>query len=294
MRVTQSMLSNNMLRNLSNSYANMGTYMDQLTTGKKINRPSDDPVVAVKGMDYRTQLLQVEQFQRNTGEVHNWMDNTDAALDQATKALQRIRELAVQASNDTYDDEERMNIKAEVEQLKQHLIDIANTNVNGKYIFNGTNTDIKPIEDPTNITGMDSSPVNIEISSGIVIKANVNANEIFGSEAFSRIDELINALGGEGGTIDQAAIESSIASIDENIDNVLNARADLGARMNRLDLIENRLSAQKISATQMMSKNEDIDFEEVIMKLITQESIHRAALSTGSRVIQPTLIDFLR
>lgn len=187
-----------------------------------------------------------------------------------------------------------MNIKAEVEQLKQHLVDIANTSVNGKYIFNGTKTDDKPIKDPTNITDLDSSPVNIEVSSGIVIKANVNANEIFGSEAFSRIDELINALDSEDGTIDQEAIASSIASIDENIDNVLNARADLGARMNRLDLIDNRLSAQKISATQMMSKNEDIDFEEVITKLITQESIHRAALSTGSRVIQPTLIDFLR
>lgn len=294
MRVTQSMLSNNMLRNLSKSYANMGKYMDQLNTGKKINRPSDDPVVAVKGMDYRSQLLQVEQYQRNTNEVHNWMDNSDDALDQATKALQRIRELAVQASNDTYDDAERKNIQAEVEQLKEHLIDIANTNVNGKYIFNGSDTDKMPIEDPTNIT-LDENPVNIEVSNGIVIQANVNANEIFGNEAFARIDNLISALGGgEDGEVNQADIEASIEDIDSNIVNILNARADLGARMNRLDLIENRLSSQKISATQMMSKNEDVDYEEAITNLITQESIHRAALSTGSRIIQPSLIDFLR
>ncbi|MFS0674203.1 flagellar hook-associated protein FlgL [Ornithinibacillus sp. 179-J 7C1 HS] len=294
MRVTQSMLSNNMLRNLSKSYANMGKYMDQLNTGKKINRPSDDPVVAVKGMDYRSQLLQVEQYQRNTNEVHNWMDNSDDALDQATKALQRMRELAVQASNDTYDDAERKHIKAEVEQLKEHLIDIANTNVNGKYIFNGSDTDKMPIEDPTNIT-LDENPVNIEVSSGIMIQANVNANEIFGNEAFEKIDKLILALGGgENGEINEADIEASIEDIDSNIDNILNARADLGARMNRLDLIENRLSSQKISATQMMSKNEDVDYEEAITKLITQESIHRAALSTGSRIIQPSLIDFLR
>jgi flagellar hook-associated protein 3 FlgL len=287
MRVTQSMLSNNMLRNLSNSYTNMGTYMDQLTTGKKINRPSDDPVIAVKGMDYRSQLKEVEQYQRNTNEVHNWMDNSDDALDQATKALQRLRELAVQASNDTYDIGERHNIMEEVEQLKTHLIDIGNTKVNGKYIFNGTKTDVKPIDGdyPT-----DTSDVHIEVSNGIKIKVNVNADEVFGAEAFANVESFITAL--ESG--DQGEIENSIALLDENINNVLNARADLGARMNRLELIEHRLGSQEISATEMMSNNEDIDYEEVITKLITQESVHRAALSAGSRIIQPTLLDFLR
>lgn len=73
--------------------------MDQLSTGKKINRPSDDPVVAMKGMDYRSQVNQVEQFERNIGEVHNWMDNSDAALDKVQKVLTRLRELAVQGAN---------------------------------------------------------------------------------------------------------------------------------------------------------------------------------------------------
>src|SRR5699024_6029885 len=116
------------------------------STGKKISRPSDDPVIAMKGMNFRSQVAQVEQYKRNVGEVHNWMDNSDAALDKATQAMHRISELAVQASNDTYDTEERQSILEEVEQLKQHLIDIANTNVNGKYIFNGTNTGEKPVE----------------------------------------------------------------------------------------------------------------------------------------------------
>jgi flagellar hook-associated protein 3 FlgL len=265
----------------------MGTYMDQLTTGKKINRPSDDPVIAVKGMDYRSQLKEVEQYQRNTNEVHNWMDNSDDALDQATKALQRLRELAVQASNDTYDIGERHNIMEEVEQLKTHLIDIGNTKVNGKYIFNGTKTDVKPIDGdyPT-----DTSDVHIEVSNGIKIKVNVNADEVFGAEAFANVESFITAL--ESG--DQGDIENSIALLDENINNVLNARADLGARMNRLELIEHRLGSQEISATEMMSNNEDIDYEEVITQLITQESVHRAALSAGSRIIQPTLLDFLR
>ncbi|RLL46658.1 flagellar hook-associated protein FlgL [Oceanobacillus piezotolerans] len=290
MRVTQNMLSTNMLKNLSNSYSEMGKYMEQLNTGKKINKPSDDPVVAMNGMGYRSELAQVEQFKRNTNEVHNWFDNTDAALDQATQAMQRLRELAVQASNDTYDASERQNIAAEAKQIKLDLIDIANTQVNDKYIFNGTNTNEAPFDgngDPINIM---NSNVEIEVAKGTVLNVNVSAEAVFGSGAlFDRIDNFITKL--ETNTGDIAA---SLGEIDDDIDNIINARADLGARMNRLELVENRLDQQEVIATQTMSKNEDIDYAKVITQLITQESIHRAALSSGSRIIQPTLVDFLR
>ena len=76
-RITQSMLSTNMLRNLNTSYGKMSKYQDMLNTGMKITRASDDPVVAVKGMQYRTQLDKVEQFQRNVNEAHSWLDTTD-------------------------------------------------------------------------------------------------------------------------------------------------------------------------------------------------------------------------
>lgn len=298
MRITQSMLSNNMLNNLSNSYSKMNTYMDQLTTGKKINRPSDDPVVAMKGMSYRRQVTEVEQFKRNTNEMHTWMDNSDAALDKATQALQKMRELAVQASNDTYDAEERENIKEEVEQLQEHLVDIANTQVNDKYIFNGTNTDTAPVDIDEGDFPEDLEPVMIEVAKGTNLQANVDGAEIFTEDLFGTesdadegtIAKFMNALEDN----DQVALEDSIEDLDGHINNVINERADLGARMNRLELVENRLGEQEITATRMMSENEDIDYEEVITDLISQESVHRAALSAGARIIQPTLIDFLR
>ena len=101
MRVTQSMLSNNMLRNLSTSYNQMGKLQEQITTGKKVNRPSDDPVVAMKGMGYRMQVDKVTQFQRNLGEVNNWLDSSDDALDKVGTALHRANELMTQAANGT-------------------------------------------------------------------------------------------------------------------------------------------------------------------------------------------------
>lgn len=107
MRVTQSMLSSNMLRNLNNSYSKMGKLQEQLTSGSKINRPSDDPVAAIKGMGYRTDLNKVEQFTRNMNQVNSWIDTTDESLGQVSEALKRVQELVTQAANDTNDSDDR-------------------------------------------------------------------------------------------------------------------------------------------------------------------------------------------
>jgi len=91
-----------------------------------------------------------------------------------------------------------------------------------------------------------------------------------------------------------ADYDASIADLDGHINNVVNERADLGARMNRVELIEDRLSTQEMIATENLSENEDAEMEKVITNLKTQESVHRAALGVGARIIQPSLMDFLR
>lgn len=290
MRVTQGMLSNNMLRNLMNSQQRMSMYMEQLYTGKKISRPSQDPVVAVKGINFRKQVAQVEQYKRNASEIHNWMDNSDTALDKATQSLTRVRELIIQANNDHYGPDERESIKQEVVQLKSHLIEIANTNVNNKYIFNGINTANRPVEDTGAeiIVNSNNAPFYIAVSNQTEIQANVLPGDVFTQELFDELDQLMESL--ENGD----DLNENLEQMDIHINNIINARAELGARMNRLELVENRLNEQEVIATRIMSENEDVHMEEAITNLITQESLHRAALAAGSRIIQPTLIDFLR
>lgn len=287
-----------MLRHLMNNQSKLDKYMEQLYTGKKISRPSDDPVIAMKGMNYRTQVTEIEQYKRNINEVHHWMDNSDASLDKATQAMHRISELAVQASNSTYSDDELQSIQEEVKQLKAHLIDIGNTNVNGMHIFNGTNTDEAPIsvdEDGNISVPEETDSVMIEVSTDTKLQVNVKGEEVFGQDFFNHIDSLIGRLDrGEGESDEKVDIGTSLSDLDENINAIVNSRADLGARMNRLELIENRLDEQEVIAKKTMSENEDVHFEEAITNLITQESLYRASLATGSRVIQPSLIDFLR
>ncbi len=298
MRVTQSMLSNNFLKHLSNNYDKMGKIQEQMNTQKKITRPSDDPVVAMKGVAYRTNLTEVQQFKRNFTEAHNWLDNTDAALDQAKKALERIRQLTVQASNGTLEENQRASIAEEVQQLKNQIADIANTQVGDKYIFNGTDT----LNPPTSVdangnivvkTPSNNNPVKLELANGVYIQVNsVNSdtNGIFNQELFDSMDKLITNLEAD----DQDALKQDLDNLDTHINNLVNERATVGARSNRIELMEDRIDQQEISVTKMMSRNEDADMEKVITDLITQEAVQRASLGVGARIIQPTLLDFLR
>ncbi|WP_175073640.1 flagellar hook-associated protein FlgL [Terribacillus sp. AE2B 122] len=294
MRITQSMMSNSMLRNLSNSYSDLNKYSEQLSSGKKITKPSDDPVVATKGMSYRTEVRDVAQYKRNLSEAQSWIDNSDSAMSNATSALQRIRELAVQASNGTYEEGQRANIAEEVDQLKEQLATIANTQVNEKYIFNGSATNTAPVtinEDGSTTVDFNSNAVNLTLSKGVDVKINVDGGAVFGNKLFDDLNNFSAALRSDGSDED---LDQYIGLIDENINNLVNERADIGARMNRMDLVESRLGDQELSATELMSNNEDAEMEEVIMNLTSQEAVHRAAMSAGARIIQPTLMDFLR
>lgn len=302
MRVTQSMLSSNMLRNLSNSYSRMGTLQDQLNSGKKITKPSQDPVIAIKGISYRTSLNRVEQYQRNLGEASNWVDTTDGTLDGVGQALHRVKDLVLDAANDTKTPEDRQMIAKEIEQIRYQIQDFGNSKIGEKYIFSGTNT-LQPLFDkskvvvppipPYNSEGFLEGPgvgkdVDIEINEGIDLKVNVNGIGIF-DEIDQMMKDLHDTLQAGGPNFD-----AFITDADKKLNLVLDARADLGARQNRVEMMESRLGNQYVTVTDHLSKNEDVDYAKAITELITAESIHRAGLSIGGRIIQPSLVDFLR
>jgi flagellar hook-associated protein 3 FlgL len=287
------MLSGNMLRHISQSYERMSKTQEQLSTGKKISRPSDDPVVAMKGMTYRTNLTEVEQYKRNLSEAYNWMENSDAALDKATSVMQRIRELTVQASNGSLEDSQKEMIGKEITQLKDHLASIANTQVAGKYIFNGNDTTHPPVDLSQGQVSSNGNAVELELSKGIKIKVNIDPKNVFTLSPdglFGDIADLETALETPG----SANIDGFLDKLDNHINNLVSERAELGARYNRVELIDARVNEQEVIANRILSDNEDADIERVITDLKMQETVHRAALGVGSRIMQPTLMDFLR
>lgn len=292
----------------------MGKLQNQINSGSKITRPSDDPVVAVKGIGYRTNLNKVEQYKRNMGEVENWLDTSDDTLDHVGIALRRVQELVTNAPNDTNTDEDREKMKKEIDQIKLQIRDLANTKVGEKYLFSGTNTlspvfstdgtndifagvIINPargiegsIEDTPPASGFTNS-VEIEVYDGVNLNVNTDTLEMFAQidDMLTNIQKDLSTAGTSG-----AQIGSHLSTISTVQNKVLENRADIGARQNRVDMMINRLATQEVVVTKQLSDNEDIDYERVITDMITQESIHQAALSVGAKIIQSTLVDFIR
>ncbi|MBK3494826.1 flagellar hook-associated protein FlgL [Viridibacillus sp. YIM B01967] len=304
MRTTQTMLASNMLRNLNNSYNKMGKLQQQIASGSRLTRPSDDPVAAIKAMGYRTDLTKNAQFLKNMDEVTGFLDATDDALSQVADAIKRVKDLVIQAANDTNTDEERGKIKQEIDQIRQQVRDIANTQSGEKYIFSGTKT-LEPLfANSTANAGAgelatlqgNNKQVIIEVYNGVTLGVNTN-----GADLFKNIDNLMSEVQTKlndtdalnAGTLSGTEIGSLLTDIENEHNEVLGALAQVGAKQNRVEMMTDRLTAQEVSVTKQLSINEDVDYEKVISQLITEESVHRAALSVGSRIIQPTLVDFL-
>lgn len=296
-RVTQSMLNSNMLFNLQKSNKQMEKYQEQFSSGKKISKPSDDPVTAVRGMVYRSALNDIDQYKRNIVDGVAWMTATDEALDEVTSVIQRVRELTVQGLNGTNGDTDRHAIAEEINQLKEHLGEIANSQIAGKYIFAGTDTKNAPYRTGANATkefvNDNQESVELQVGQTNNIQINVSGVDVFKNKDIGSIFDVLSNIVTDFSSANTST-NDHLNEIDNQLDNILKERSELGAKMNRMELSSSRVDGLEVSTTQMLSMEEDVDLSRLIIDLKAQENVQRAALSVGARIIQPTLVDFLR
>ncbi|MED3624004.1 flagellar hook-associated protein FlgL [Neobacillus thermocopriae] len=297
-RVTQSMLNQNILFNLQRSNSAMAKYQEQLSTGKKITKPSDDPVVAVRSMYFRSSLNEIDQFKRNAEDGLSWMISTDEALDEVISVLHRVRELTVQGLNGTNGENERKAIAEEINQLKEHLGEIANTQMAGRYLFAGTDVKNPPYRMDDSGTekvflSKNEGKLELQVGPNNHVQINVPGVQVFNHDGNGGVFNVLKNIVTEFQS-ENSQSSDLLSELDQQLDHVLQIRADLGARMNRMELSTTRLEGLELSAVSMLSKEEDADITRVIIDLKAQENVHRAALSAGARMIQPSLVDFLR
>lgn len=303
-RVTNHMLVNDLRRNLNTNMRQLEHYNRQLSTTKKLNLPSDNPAGLVKSLRLRTNLTEGAQYINNIGEAINFMETTDSALDNINQILHRVRELTTKAATGSNDSSARAAIADEIEELNQQLTMIANTTYGTKHVFAGTNVTEPPYQEganPDNWVG-NGQPLEMEIGIGVKIPINLTdetMNYFFtdhdtGGDTkqgiFNLLDSLVTDI--RAGNLDE--VSAALGDIDAKLDDLLYCRSTIGAKVNRLELQKNRLESTQISFTGLLSQNEDADMAEVIMQLKMQENVYRASLAAGARIIQPSLVDFLR
>jgi len=303
MRITNAMTINNFMHNISISSSDIHKYQNQIQTGKLYKYASEAPIAAAKSIRYKSRITQLEQNNENIEDANELLKVTDSALQSYDDILSRISELTSQAANGTYGEPEREAISVELEQLKSEIISLANTKYNGRYIFSGYKTD-KPLlkEDGTyNIdvitTGDDKESINYSIGFGSKLQVNTLGPDIFGgsgkegddSGIVANINDLIQAL-------KEANTEKILdcgAKIENNLQISVDARADVGGRMNRLELTKNRVENSVANLEEALSINDDADYTEAVTKWTSAKSIYQASLATGSKVLQISLLDYL-
>ncbi|WP_339817955.1 flagellar hook-associated protein FlgL [Paenibacillus sp. FSL R7-0216] len=296
LRVTSNMMSNQVLRNLNRNLNKMSEQQNQLSTGRKINKPSDDPVGVTYALRYRSELSANDQYSRNVDTALGWLDTTDSVMSQAEDVMNRLKELAVQASTGTNPQSALDSISSEFQELKKQLSDLGNTQINGKFIFNGQTYNIEPYDsnDPASAE-TDSGAVEYTVGQGVTFQINTSGNDFFGEKngtdnVFSIIDRMVTAMS----TSSFPDIAKEVENIDNRMNKMVSVHSETGARTNRVELMQTRLENENLGLTELQSKTEDADIAELMIKSNVSSNIYQASLSAGAKIITPTLVDFLK
>jgi flagellar hook-associated protein 3 FlgL len=297
-RITQKSVTRTVMDGLQSNMARMQKLQEQLSSGKQLSRPSDSPVKTVESMQFRSGIRRTEQYVRNADDGLAMLATADNALTDSLNMTRRARDLTLTGLNDTIGKESRLAIAAEIRTLRDGLIGVANTRYLDRPVFGG-NTRSEHAFDPTSGTYLgDTQEVVRTIAAGTRVAVNVPGPSAFGADGspeqlFAVLDEIASALEADDATL-QPRLEGGLVNLDKGINTVITTLGQLGARFNRVETMKTAAEGQLLSLANNLSEAEDIDLPKTIVDLQMQEVAYKAALGATARVVQPSLLDFLR
>ncbi|GAB6167718.1 flagellar hook-associated protein FlgL [Clostridium carnis] len=331
MRITNQMMAKSFLKDLNRNQNTLKRLNDQLTSGKEIRRPSDNPFKVARSMQLHSDISTNIQYNENIKDTSNWLNTTDTALEQLNNSFQRVRELMVSSGNAAYGSDEKKAIKDEINEKVNEITQILNTSFDGKYIFGGTKGSSKPVgsmEDTdtgNNIMylsgkngehlnlnsdefeiqqqiNMINKKLNVEISQGVTMEYSVSATDLLlfkdrhgkESNVMNLLKDITNNLDSKDSIDVEKVTNENLSAIDETMANLLRIRSEVGAKQNRMDSAGEQNEEQNFNMKDILSKTEDIDFAEKNIEVSVAKSVYMASLQTSAKIIQPSLLDFLR
>lgn len=295
-RITNQTASRMVLANIQNNARAMHRTQDQLSSGKQVRKPSDGPAQVLSALDYRSQLRRNEQLGRNILDARSWLDSADSALTHTVSDLTRARTLVVNGVNGATDAQGRFALASEIRTIAEGLVQTANTQHLGRPIFGGT-TDGSVAYDATGAYQGDQGLVARTIASSVTVRVNRPGPEVFGTEGTGiegNVFQMLHAIADALEAGDMATAQQGISAIDTATRRVETAQVEMGARTKQLDEVKARNDQLAIELKFALSEVEDTDIVESIIALQAQEMAYQGALAVTGRVIQPTLLDFLR
>lgn len=319
-RITSSFLNEQSIFLLNNNLSGLSKTQVRLSSGKNINKPSDDPVGLTRILDLTNTLTTDARYVRNIGEATAEVNTTDTVLSNVVSLIQRAQELTTQAANFTNNQDGRTAIAQEIDQIINQLVQLGNTDIGGKYIFGGMITDSPPftrVGDDITYTGTPAAQNwqrDVEVSRSVQLTYNLNGDQLLGNVQvttagpplpptfsagsqglFKTLVELKQDLiNGDGETNQLTEIRARLDDLTADMNNVLGKQAIIGAIGNRLSLTQGRIDERKSILTQHYASIQDINLPETIADLNYQQNILQASLGVTAKIMQTSLLDFLR
>lgn len=328
MRVTENTNFGIVRDTITRSKGRMEGLQQQHATLKKLNTPSDDPVGASKVLELRTDKVNNNQYMTNAKLAQTFLSNSEQALAELGDIIVRAKEIAIgQSSGASSNAETRLGVSEEVTQLFQQAVSIGNRRVGDRFLFGGYKTQSAPFDPDGNYKG-DDGHMLVEIARDVYISMNTpgyeafnsnpkgspdgdrlysdsrtigvsNDNPEFPSESSARpanvnvFQELQNLrIGLLTGNLD--GIRATLESLDQVHSKVTAERAKIGSRIQGIENATQGLERHNITNSQLSANLEDADMAQVVSDLAKEETVFRSALQSSQKLVQPTLLDFLK
>lgn len=303
LRVTQGIVIQRVLSDLNYQTRRLLDLQRQLSTGQKVNTPSDDPLATRRAIAAQAEIAANDQFIANMSNTGPFLSDSETALRTVFNFLQRANELTLQGLNDTNTQQHRDEIANEVNQIIEGVLTQTNTISGGRYVFGGTRTLADPFQatrdangeiTAVTYTGNDEN-IGVEISRGVVLSINVTGEDAFTSTSPETVDVLqtLIAIRDNLRAGNTTVLQANLEDLESAEDQTLIAVTRIGAIQRRIEDVTSNLDEVNIQLREVISDNIDADFAEVAVSLNAQTNAYQAALNAAGRVIQPSLLDFI-
>jgi flagellar hook-associated protein 3 FlgL len=292
-RVTERSIATSVLAGLQNNIAKLGDTQNRLSSGKQLQRASDAPGDAVMDMQYRSDLTNLQQYSRNADDGNGWLGTADNALTSSVEQLSRAKEIVLSgmSSGSFGTADSRSALANEVDNIRESVLGLANSTYLDRPVFGGTtNGSVAYQEDGTYVG--DSGSVLRTVSANAKVRVDTPASEVFGTgntQVFNLLAKVSADLRGDG-----TGLADDLTNLNTATTTMQAGLSSVGSRSNRLSQLQNYAESRVVDLTNQVSTVEDIDLPKTITELTLQQTAYQAALSATAKVVQPSLVDFLR
>lgn len=277
-------------RQFSDLQRQLSTQQVQIGSGKKFLKPSDDPVSLNRKRVIELSQNRIEQYKTNIDDSKSFLETVDITIGSTVDALQGAREIGLKAANDTYSNKDLQTFSNEIEQTIEHVLSMANKKHLGRYIFSGEKINTEPFT----YTGAavtyngDANEQKIEVSAYKDVKLSKTGDDVFENS----LNALIN-LRDQILTGDTANINNAVGQLDNGMEEVINARSEIGVRMKSLDVLADTYEKTALDLEDKRSGIEDVDISEITVDFSRSQMLYQGTIKASTMMMQTSILKFI-